>query len=680
MKLTGAFKVLLPLIAGILFADYYPINLSKWYLIVGFALLLIFILVRKNNFKISNNGFLFSLLIFFFLSGIYLKNAQNEFDEPNHFSKGINTYKETQFRIKLIDQPTKTNNWYRSVAEVISINNQKSIGKIMIYLEQDNLRKNQIQYGSLISCQGKIFEINSIKNPEEFNYKKFLARRKIYHHAFIKKDQWCFESNSSNHLLGWVYKVKEKCIQLINRSPLNTENKSIIKALVLGDKSEISEETMMRFSTTGTLHVLAVSGLHVGIVMMILNFILLPLKRLKKIKWLIPVLVVLGIWFFAALTGFSPSVSRAAVMFSFVTIGSQLERDVNIYQSLTVSALILILVNPNILFELGFLLSYAAVIGIVALYPIFYKMFYFKFKLADKIWQIAAVSIAAQIATLPLSIYYFNNFPIYFLFANIIAIPLSFALLALTISALATSFVPIVSYAIFYLINLFGNIFLMVIDFIETLPFASFGPFKINMLQVVLAYLFLFILFSQFKNYKLKLRLGLLLLITFLSISIFKKWIIHQENNLVIYRLNDANLIDFTFNGNLYAVGDSIGINHPEQFNFQIKNNRIASTVKVKPDKDFILQNESKFQFQNKTIRFITKYSPNSKNYLTDFIYFYNCGYYPIELLDKYIENHSTIILGSGCDKKFIRLIQRNIPPIQLINLNQTGAIILKFN
>ena len=175
-----------------------------------------------------------------------------------------------------------------------------------------------------------------------------------------------FVKNEGNSFVKWLNNSRNFLINLFDKSGLQDENLSVAKALILGEKSGLDRETMKAYSDSGTMHVLAVSGLHVGIVMLLLSFFLKPIKNIPNGRLIYVTVIVVLIWLYALLTGLSPSVLRATFMFTFVILGKEMERDTSVYQSIMVSAFLLILMDPLVLFDVGFQLSYLAVIGIVS--------------------------------------------------------------------------------------------------------------------------------------------------------------------------------------------------------------------------------------------------------------------------------------------------------------------------
>ena len=200
----------------------------------------------------------------------------------------------------------------------------------------------------------------------------------------------------------------------------NPEAIAVASTLILGYKADLSNDVLQAYSKTGTIHVLSVSGAHVAILLILLSFGFSFLDRFKYGRLIKAILIILIIWYYSLLTGFSPAVCRAAVMISMVIIGKTYSRHISILNILAISAFFLLLYDPLFITDVGFQLSYLTVLGLIVLQPIVYKWVHLENKWADKLWALCSVSIAAQVITFPLSIYYFHQFPVYFLISNFV--------------------------------------------------------------------------------------------------------------------------------------------------------------------------------------------------------------------------------------------------------------------
>ncbi len=279
--------------------------------------------------------------------------------------------------------------------------------------------------------------------PDEFNYKRFLAAKGIHFRQFLGKKLLVIPLKPSNELNFAMEHLRYYFAGMIDQYVQGPESKQIALALLLGQKESLGKEVKQAYSATGTQHILAVSGLHVGIIYSIL---LLPLSFFKQKGQALQksyLILVLGlIWIYALMTGFSPSVVRAVVMFSLVTLGQMRKRKPSIWNILAFSALLLLVLDPAIQTDLGFQLSYLAVAGIVGLQPILLRMWAPSNRVLDYFWQMATVTLAAQLITSPLTVHYFHTFPTYFLVANLLIVPLSYIILCLGVPFLLFAWIP----------------------------------------------------------------------------------------------------------------------------------------------------------------------------------------------------------------------------------------------
>ncbi len=680
-KYPVALKILLPLVVGILLSHYFSVEIKFSWLVSLFLFLIAGIILRVKNANISNSIFGSLLFLFFTATGIFSKSNSDSSKDTSYFSNYILQDSVTYIQLTLRDYPTLSEKWLKCEATVNALNGQETSGKIQVFIERDSNSEN-LSYGDQIYASGFISAISAPMNPNEFDYRAYMKLHDIHHQVFIRNNQWKISGKDANPILESIYSIRNYCSNVIENSGMDPENIAVAKALVLGDKALISDELMLSYASTGALHVLAVSGLHVGIIMLILGFMLKPLKRIKKAKFLFLVFALSGIWFYAILTGLTPSVLRAAVMFSFVLIGSEMQRDTSIYQSLMVSATILLLIDPNVLFQLGFLLSYFAVIGIVFFHPKIYALFYFKNKLIDKTWQVTSVSIAAQLATFPLGIYCFQQFPNYFLIANLIVIPISFLVLIVGIAALILNAIPILSFVLFYMLNWLIYLLNVGVRSVESLPFAVFDSIVISWYDAVFLYLFLILIsYSILNKSKPVLLLSLLFLTAFFISDTIDQ--INKSNNrqVVFYRMKDEIVLDI-FNGKELLTVSTLSSQETNQdLKFHVEPNRLQLAGKKSSANHYVINpNQVTFEFENKSLLFADQLLLDSVCFpQTDAVYLYDCKFISDELVNHWTSEKTLVILGNNCTyglKKHLSLTMTNA---NVYDISTKGALILCF-
>lgn len=294
--------------------------------------------------------------------------------------------------------------------------------KFLVFLNKQD-PKIEVEEGNKIWLRGQLNKITASDRLLDFNWADYYKRRGICYS--MSNPLIGYSENESTFLpdiKGKTRRIKESILKIIEESTWSESTTQIVSAMILGDKSGMDNQLKQTFSTSGVIHVLAVSGLHVGIIFLFIRFIC-NLIGLKKKNFLYVFLILFSTWLFAAITGFSSSVSRASFMLSLIVIAESIGRRSSIYNTIACSAFFILLFEPSKLFDLGFQLSYSAVLGIISIYPLINSLFNFKNALVLRICQMMAVSISAQLATLPLILYHFGTFPLYFLVGNLIAIP-----------------------------------------------------------------------------------------------------------------------------------------------------------------------------------------------------------------------------------------------------------------
>ncbi|MEL6833309.1 MAG: ComEC/Rec2 family competence protein [Bacteroidota bacterium] len=299
---------------------------------------------------------------------------------------------------------------------------QPVMGKLLVYIAADSTSTSLLP-GQQIRFTASVQRIESPKNPAAFDFADWQTRQNVFHQASVASDEWQL-LNAGLSLRGWAYLLRERMLTILQHHlPTDSPAFAVGAALILGKKDALNTEVRNAYAETGAVHVLAVSGLHLGFIAWGLGLLSGwgPFRR-HSWRWIRLVCILSGIWLFAFITGLPPSVQRAATMFSAVWIGIALGRKSSIYNTLGASAFLLLLINPFLLFDIGFQLSYLALLGIVFFQPRIYRLLSTRWWLLDKTWALLSVALAAQLTTFPLSLYYFHQFPIYFFLSGIVVV------------------------------------------------------------------------------------------------------------------------------------------------------------------------------------------------------------------------------------------------------------------
>ena len=323
-----------------------------------------------------------------------------------------------------ISEELKTTAYYhRYFANVSQIDNVKSSGRILCRIPL-KYNPGKLSAGDQILVWGSVSEIEAARNPHQFNYKKYLSDKSVYLQIKVLPDNHIKLRNRNKSLRESGLKLREKIIEHLQNQPFGKDELAVIQAVLLGYRHDVDKTLSDNYKAAGAMHIMAISGLHIGVILMILNYILKPLILLPGGRILKLILSVLILWGFALLSGFSVSILRAVTMFSFLAYALYLNRPGSTYNILALSIFFILLVlDPLMLFQVGFQLSYAAVLSIVWLYPKLISLWHPENILLRRVWQLCCAGTSAQLGVLPLSLYYFHQFPTLFLISNLIIVP-----------------------------------------------------------------------------------------------------------------------------------------------------------------------------------------------------------------------------------------------------------------
>ncbi len=408
------------LTVGILVAHFFKLSSEVYlysFLCCFLCLSIAWFLARKQLFQTS----LFGIVTYgcFFLLGIISYQVRLPNFQKSYYISATSENDFFQLKIKEVLKPDTYN--FKYLANINAVNTKNTQGLILLNYKKDSVY--ELTIDDVILVSSKLQEINTPLNPHQFDYSKYMKTLGVHNQIRITNRDILTKTKGKSTLRGNAEKARNHIISKLKKSPLTPNELSIIQALILGQRKDISKEMYKDYAAAGAIHILAVSGLHVGIVYFILLFLTSPLKLLWKGKIIQSVLIVISLWGFAFITGLSPSVVRAVTMFSFFAFAKLINRDTNSVNTLFLSYFVLLLINPMWLFHVGFQLSYLAVFFILWILPIFNKIYYPTNYFLKKAWGIFTVTIAAQIGIIPLSLFYFHQFPGLFFLTNIVVLP-----------------------------------------------------------------------------------------------------------------------------------------------------------------------------------------------------------------------------------------------------------------
>ncbi len=505
--------------------------------------------------------------------GMYCASLRDVSHDPQHLLQfsGIEAY---LVAVRETDQqkPKSVANLVEVYAVRTADGWREARGKVQVYHRSPS----PLLPGSVLLIRGFPQRIAPAKNPEAFDYAAFMARKQIYFSHFIGTDFRLLQAGNLAHWQAGILWLRQHLEQQVDRYITTDASAQIAKALLLGQKKDLDEETGEAYATAGAMHILAVSGLHVGI---IYGFIFLFFKPQRAGRYQRIVLlgaVILLIWLYAAITGLSPSVLRAAAMFTFISLAQMKSRNPSIFNPLALSAMLLLVYDPFLIYAVGFQLSYMALLGILLFQPMIRSLWHPDARWLSYLWDISSVGMAAQLATFPLSIYYFHAFPTYFFLSNLVAIPGAFLIMALGLPFLLLSSFPIIAGFLGELVNKAIWLVNQSIFSFQRLPYAKIDFLHFSLPQMLLIWMglfFAYLLVTQRKKKHYYLTLLVLLLLG--AYRIGETWQKASQHYLLVYRVGQGLAVDYTFRGQLYSTLSQVSA---EDFTYQVLPHRIKQT------------------------------------------------------------------------------------------------------
>ena len=411
------------------------------------------------------------------------------------------------YQVILITSAEEKEKSWKRVASVQAIKTslgwRPASGKVNLYWPKSEA-VSSLDFGDILLITGSPHVVDGPFNPHEFDFKRFLAFRNIYHQQFVKKNEWMrIQQSTDRGFLFYAQRARNWSVNTIKEFIASPREQGIVIALVLGVTDGLDNELLTAYATSGTMHVLAVSGLHVSIIYGLLLLLFKPLGKSATALWISAIVSLLLLWGYAFVTGLTASVLRAVAMFTFVVISKPIGRNSNIYNTLAASAFCLLLYDPFLIMSVGFQLSYLAVLGIVYLQRPLYNVWDVKSWFGDWAWQLCCVSIAAQISTMAISLLYFHQFPVYFLLANLFVIPASFVVLIGGIVLLIIPTLPTIAGWLGVFLEWFVKVMNAGIFIIEKFPMSLIDGLYITPFQgwLIAIFTLALIILIQFKKF-----------------------------------------------------------------------------------------------------------------------------------------------------------------------------------
>lgn len=477
---------------------------------------------------------------------------------------------------RLAENPTEKE---KSVKVIIEM--QSDVGLVMAYLEK-NERSLNLRYGDVMVFHEQPEPVEPPMNPEQFDYKKYLARKGISYKVYLKNDSWeKLKESRVNKIYAFSYRLRDFLLATMRNLGVEGDEYAVAAAILLGYDDTLPTELRQKYVAAGSMHILCVSGMHVGVIFMVFSNMLGFLDKRKRWQNLLKQsLLLLLIWFYALLAGLAPSILRSTIMLSFMILGDMLKHNGILLNSLAASAFLLLCIDPSNLFNVGFLLSYCAVIGIVTLQKPIYNLLYIKPKFLDKLWEMTAVTLAAQIATAPFSIYYFHQFPTYFWLSNLFMGPISTVVITGGMVMLLIFFIPYINIGVAFCVKWLIYAMNFIVSWIENLPLSIVKGLYINTLEFVCLIVALLLLMMLVEHKRKFMVFGILSMLLIFSVSQLTRCLYQRsQRSLTIYSMNKNTAIDFVCGTEHVLLCDTMIVYDPSKASFSVENHLIREGV-----------------------------------------------------------------------------------------------------
>jgi competence protein ComEC len=611
-------RLLIPLIAGIIIQWYYQFTFTTLLLLelsfVLFSLAFFFLPAIK---KFSLRGLQGALI----QSSIFVIGALITYDKDiRHDDQWIgHHYIDSCAVIVTLQEPLveKTKS-YKALASIdaLQVNGkwQYVKGNMLIYFKKDSTPP-PLKYGSQIIFTKPLQAIKNSGNPGAFDYERYAAFQDIYHQIFLKPDEIHYTRKENiNTIKQWLFDVRFAVLNTLKKYIHPAREAAVAEALLIGYRDDLDKDLVQAYSNTGVVHIIAISGLHLGLIYGAMVWLFRPFKKRKWVRWVKP-LVILGVlWTFTLVAGAAPSILRSAVMFTFIIMGETISRKTSIYNTLAASAFTMLCFNPFFLWDVGFQLSYAAVISIVTFMKPVYNWIYIKNKLLNGIWKLNAVTISAQVLTLPIVLYHFHQFPNLFLITNFVAVPLSSGILFGELLLLITSIVPAVAAFVGALNSALLKFMNSFIERMNDIPFSVTDNIQVSIMETAILYIS-FIAFAIWllRKYKTAFHIGLTGMVLFIVVRSLDISAKGRQQKMIVYNVPQHSAIDFIDGMHYKFIGDTAVLTDNFMQNFHLKPSRTKHRIEpagnlatLKTAYPFLLFKQQKVLLINQPLKFFS--------------------------------------------------------------------------
>lgn len=534
------------------FAQGIPVTLVHISFILGLLILVLIFFTFKWRLL---NGFIIHVCLL--TLGFELAHFNNELNAPNHFKQYLNT---ENIILGVVTDKVEKQNSYRLTVSIRQIQDTSALlkeatGNLQVYIKKDSSHLPP-QYGDLISLKSAIKPIKNALNPDAFDFQWYWHLQNVHYQCFSTFDDFKILAHEQGYtLMATALKWQQYFLDILKQHLNTGDEYAVAAALIVGNKEAITDEIKNAYIETGAMHILAISGMHFILIFKQIECFFDAFKIGNR-RWrgLKAVILVVLIGLFTLLTGLSASIVRAAAMATASVLAKAIKRQVSIFNSIAASAFILLVWNPLWLFDIGFQLSYAAVLGIAFWGDRFQKIVALENKVLRRLWSDVSIGLVAQVAVAPLAIYYFHQIPIYFWLSGLLASIISEIALFVGILLLIFNKIAVLSYSLGQI--LFGSIWLMnnIIFKIQELPYSVLDDLALNIIEVIILYLFLIGIYIAFKKRLIRLLLyPLSMSLIFFILQAFSNFQNTSNGELIVYNIPKISLTEVNIGGICYS-------------------------------------------------------------------------------------------------------------------------------
>jgi competence protein ComEC len=571
-------RLVIPLVIGILVKRYTAISFPAAIILALISLAFLFLTrflrsTKKFTWRWMSGGALNMLIACSGAALLYCHDISNDKAWIGHYKK-----QPTALIIRLLEPLTEKTKSFKAIAKIEAILDNgkwiKAKARILVYFKKDSIPA--LSYGSQLIIRTSLQRISDPGNPGGFDYRQYCASQNIYHQVYIQRKDYRVTGAGGNALTRSLFAARDYTLHILKKFIRGEKEAGVAEALLIGYRNDLDKDLVRSYSNTGVVHIIAISGLHLGMIYGLLIGLLKPFRRNRPMRWAKPVIILAVLWGFALLTGAAASILRSAVMFSFIVISESLGRRTQVYNTLAASAFCLLVYDPNFLWDVGFQLSYTAVLSIILFMRPIYRQWYSRNKWLRTIWQLNAITLSAQVLTLPLILFYFHQFPNLFLFTNFIAVPVSGFILYGELFLLLCSAIPRLNYAMGDLVTFLIRQLNGLIERTDRLPFAATTGIQIDLWQACILYIAIIcIVVWLWKKDTRPLLTGLTTLVLFSSLAAFNSIQQEKQHKLVVYNIPRHRAMDLIEGKQHRFIGDQ-GLERDQVINnFHLQPSRV---------------------------------------------------------------------------------------------------------